>query len=93
MACSEKKNVVPANPGFYVVSPVLEDPGVRVVDTYCEPVVAWEITSDGVVQPITYGGATRLSSEGDYDVLCPNGTVVSENDYWGSLEEWLSCQN
>ncbi|MHB1641973.1 MAG: hypothetical protein ACYCS8_04860 [Acidithiobacillus sp.] len=92
MKHAEEKTVVPANQGFYVVLPMRDEAG-AVVDTYYEPIVAWAVDPDGVVQPITYvGSASDLFSKGECDVLCPNGTVLSENNIWGSLDEWLSCQ-
>lgn len=86
--------MVSANQGFYVVLPVRDESG-AVVEACREPIVAWAMDPDGVVEPITYGGSMirrKLFLEGNCDVLCPNGDVVSENESWGSLDDWFSCQ-
>jgi hypothetical protein len=97
MSSLEKKIVVPAHPGFYVLFPVIEEkPVERVVDADYEPVVAWEIISvDGVniVQPVAFGGSTRFITDGNYEVLCPNGTIVSENESWANLKDWIFSKN
>ena len=92
MKCSEEKTVVPAAQGFYVVTPIHDGPSdAAVVDIWYDPVVAWSIDPDGVVQPIVYGGSL-IASDGNCDVLCPNGRVVSPDCSWESLGEWLSGQ-
>jgi len=97
MSSSESKIVVPAHAGFYVLFPVTErKPVERVVDAYYEPVVAWEIVLvDGVevVKPITFGGGALDITDGSYEVLCPNGAIVSENESWVDLEDWIYSKN
>jgi hypothetical protein len=99
MSSSESKLVVPAHAGFYVLFPATErKPVERVVDAYYEPVVAWEITSvDGGaenVRPITFGGgSTRFITDGNYEVLCPNGTILSEHESWANMKDWIFSKN
>jgi len=97
MSSLEKKIVVPAHSGFYVLFPVTEKkPVEKVVDADYEPVVAWEIISvDGVntVHPVTFGGSARFITDDSYEVLCPNGTIASENESWANLNDWILSKN
>jgi hypothetical protein len=93
MSSSESKIVVPAHAGFYVPFPAIEEKlEERVIRAYYKPVVAWEITSvDGAetVRPIAFGVGALDVKDYDYEVLCPNGIIVSDSRNWDNLKAWI----
>jgi hypothetical protein len=75
-------HVVSAQPGHYAL---VADGDFSQIDHH--PVVAWQIDSDGVAEPIAYG----LHNASKHPVLFPNGQVLDQgNKLWPSVFEWLA---
>lgn len=81
--------VIPALPGFYVLTPCFDETG-AICEAPREPVVAWALDSLGCTHPVAM--CDGLQDRGDPAVLCPDGKVRAFNKEWGALAEWLADQ-
>lgn len=77
--------VIPAQPGFSVVSRLVEDEVIIGLDY--EPVIAWQISSDGFPRPITPSGMQPIEA----GIRQPDGRTaffpfVTVADEVGALE-------
>ena len=92
-------HVVPALPGFFVLTPVTGDND-EIVELWDEPVIAWRITLEGtaeqrragrdyaIADPITAEG---IDSRDTAAILRPDGKVISPHiGCWNSKNEYLA---
>ncbi|MCX7168620.1 MAG: hypothetical protein NTV11_20430 [Rhodocyclales bacterium] len=82
------KFVIPALPGFFTLSPLLDEPNRQVVEASKEPIVGWAVDELNVVYPMS-----PIALELDAGpTLCPDGTVLDVTGQWESLDAWLAEQ-
>jgi len=82
--------VIPAAPGFYVLSPCYDEDGGAICGASREPVVAWALDALGSTTPVT--PQEVLNSDDDHAILCPDGEVRSYDSGWASVADWLEEQ-
>jgi len=86
----EFATVVSANPGFFVLNPILDEFGMTICADRL-PVLAWGIdANDYHPYPIVKGKVYFRESP---FLMEPNGTIerLMMDRYW-NYEEWLECQ-
>lgn len=81
--------VTPAAPGFYVLTPVLDEAG-AVCEAATEPVIAWALDVLGCTTPVTPHEV--LNGDNDHAILCPDGEVRSYDGGWENVADWLEEQ-
>ena len=86
--------VIPAAPGFYVLSPCFEceDDDGAACEALREPVVGWAVDAAGFTSPVTPIEVLN-SDHDDPAILYPDGTVWSFDRNWKSESEWLAWIN
>jgi hypothetical protein len=81
--------VIPATPGFYVLSPCY-DKGGAICEASRDPVVGWAVDGRGYTIPVT--PLEVLNGDDDHAILCPDGEVRAYDESWLSLADWLNAQ-
>lgn len=82
--------VIPAVPGFYVLSPCYDEDGGAICEASREPVVGWALDALGTNIPVTPHEV--LNGDDDHAILCPDGEVQSYDGRWASVADWLEEQ-
>lgn len=82
---SDIKFVVPAQPGYFILTPLHELSG-GIKEAHRHPVVAFAIDADGCTHPITLD---YIEDHGDPSILTPDGAVHSYSNTWEDEAQWL----
>lgn len=82
--------VIPAAPGFYVLSPCYDEAGGAICEASREPVVGWALDAMGTTIPVT--PQEVLNGDDDHAILCPDGEVRSYDTCWKDEADWLEEQ-
>lgn len=82
--------VIPAAPGFYVLSPCYDEAGGAICEASREPVVGWALDALGTTIPVT--PQEVLNGDDDHAILCPDGEVRSYDTCWKDEADWLEEQ-
>lgn len=94
------QQVVPAQPGYYILEPLYDDNGM-LRELARIPIVAWIVTYNFVkndesikfphAEPVTYEGFSHGSWRKNYAILSPYGTVEEPFDCaWDTLEDYFN---
>lgn len=79
--------VVPAAPGYFILSPCYQDG--KIVDASHEPIIAFAIDSEGITHPVTLD---YVEDHGDPSILTPDGSVHSFGQTWEDIDAWLATE-
>lgn len=86
---AEIRFVIPAAPGYYVLSPCYDEGG-AICEASRDPIVGWAVDELGGNTPISH--CEVLNPDDDHAILCPDGEVRSYDGGWASVADWLEEQ-
>lgn len=81
--------VIPAQPGYFVLEPVWGDDTRAPVEWSQDPVIAWRVESDGPTTNWLIPIGIENSNYENNAVLCPDGQVRAFDRSWESTEQWF----
>lgn len=86
----QKRTIVPANPGFYIVETSYGDDGPTALADV--PVIAWSLHLEVLDNDEEFTKVTPITSQVSTDdrtpILSPNGVVTDGSDIWESVESY-----
>lgn len=81
--------VIPAAPGYYVLTPCYDEGG-TICEASREPVVGWALDELGSTTPVT--PQEVLNADDNHAIICPDGGVRSYDREWDDVADWLEEQ-
>jgi hypothetical protein len=87
--------VVPANPGFELLTIEKYNDSFDFEDIVRQPIIAWKIVEYNSIPGHYYPEHITLRGVGNGDILaikCPDGRVFCIDQYWESEEEWIKAE-